>query len=142
MPTATELKNELNTDPQTLGYSAAGWPEGPDQAVADFINDPAYGATIWRTNIPMSDVYAEVDWSEVIALGEAERQVFRQITSTAELDADSQNIRDAIGAIFGAGTTTRANLLALVQKSGSRAEELWGDGVVIQASDVGRAANA
>lgn len=142
MPTLTELKSELDSDPQGLGYAAAGWPDGDAQSVADIINDPAHGATIWRTNIPMSDVYAETDWSEVIALGGTERQVFRQITSTAELDADSQNIRDAIGAIFGAGTNTRANLLSLVQKSGSRAEELWGDGVTISASEVGRAANA
>lgn len=137
-----ELRAELDADPAGLGYAASGWPDGSAQAVADVLNDAAHGATVWRRRIEMGEVYAAVDWSEFIALAAEKREAWRIITSTEWLDASSQNIQDALSTIWPAGTT-RTNLIALARlQTGSRAEELWGQGVRVSASQVGRAANA
>ena len=58
------LKDEIVGDPQTLGYKNSATPTDwkGDGAIADLINDPANGANIFRKNVPMDDVFAEIDW--------------------------------------------------------------------------------
>ncbi len=114
----------------------------PLQALADEINNDPNETTLPAGNI-------EIDWVEdwlgltgTRNLIQDKRLAFRLITSTAVLDADSVRIRDAFAGIF-AGTTggTLSRLDALVQKVGTRAEVLWGDGQTISARNVGEAAN-
>ena len=138
--TPQALADEINNDPEGIGYKDAGVWKG-DQVIADLINDPANGAQIRREAVPMHEIYAEVVWADFILLSDARRQAFALITSTEFLDASSQNMIDAFTAIFGAGATLSA-LNALTNKQGSRAEVLWGEGrALIKAGQVGRAAN-
>lgn len=139
----TQLRDEIEADPEALGYKEASGAWKADDVIAGLLNDPANGATIWRTGIPMSDVYGAVDWAEFVGLAATPREAFRLITSTEVLDADSANIQNALGQIFTStdAPNSRAALMSLAQKQGSRAEVLWGDGTTISASEVGRAAN-
>ncbi len=148
--TLAALKAEIDSDPTVIGLKKIdGITWKGDQVIADLLNDPANGASVFRKNVPMDDVFAEIDWVEDWLNLTGQRNTvldkqlaFRLITSTDVLDADSIRIRDAFATIFAGtpgGTLTRLN--ALVSKAGSRAEVLWGDGQDIQAGDVGRAAN-
>ena len=146
--TLEALKDEIVDDPETIDYKNPDTTWKGHQAIADLINDPVNGAAILRKNIPMDDVFAEIDWI-VDWLGLAgsrelvldKQQAFRLITSTDVIDGNSVRIRDAFAGIF-AGTTggTLGRLNNLTQKAGGRAEVLWGDGVTISLSQVARAA--
>lgn len=143
MPTPSELASEIEDDPQGLDYKEANGDWKADDVIADLLNDPSvYSATVWRTSVPMSDIFGAIDWSDLAGVSTGEKLMFMTITQTDVLDADSPNIRDAFADIFPSGSTSLSNLQSLVQKQGSRAEELWGDGTEITAGDVGRAANA
>lgn len=141
MPTPSELAAEIEDDPQGLGYKEANGDWKADDVIADLMNDPSvYSAQVWRTSVPMSDIYGAVDWSELSGDTGA-KLMFMTITQTDVLDADSANIRDAFADIFPSGSTSLSNLQNLVQKQGSRAEELWGDGTEISVGQVAEAAN-
>jgi len=147
--TLEALKNEIVNDPNAVGYKNPDTTWEGDGVIADLINDPAKGANVFRKNVPMDDVFAEIDWV-VDWLGLSgqrnavldKQQAFRLITSTAVLDANSVRIRDAFAEIF-ANTSggTLARLNTLTQKAGSRAEVLWGDGARVSLLQVGKAAN-
>lgn len=134
----TALKNELESDPQGLGYT------GSDVGDADLLNERgASGETVLRQAIPMGEVYAQVEWiSEWLALTDVEREGFRQLTSTDTLDASSPRIRAALEAIFGAGSDTWSNLAAIATRPASRAEVLFGNGVRVTPSDAADARRA
>lgn len=64
------------------------------------------------------------------------------VAGGGKIDVSLTGIRNQIGTIFGAGTTTRANLLALQTRAGSRAEALFGAGVIITGTDLVQARNS
>ena len=145
------LKDEIVADPQAIGYKNSATPDDwkGDHAIANLINDPANGVNVFRKNVPMDDVFAEIDWVvDWLGLTGQRNTVidkqlaFRLITSTDVLDADSVRIRDAFIEIF-AGTSggTLGRLNTLTQKAGSRAEVLWGDGQRISVRNVGESFN-
>ena len=57
------------------------------------------------------------------------------------IDANDQVVYDNLIAVFQAGSDARTNILAKIQRIGSRAEVLWGEGIAITLSQVGQAAN-
>ena len=135
----TALANEINTDPQGMGY-ADPLPEDHN-AVVDLLkqDDPA-GETFFRTSIPMSEIYAQVEWvSEWLNLTDVEREGFRQLTSTDSLDASSQRVRDAVEAIFGNGSATWSNLAGIVTRPARREEAVLGKGTSVTSQDVANA---
>lgn len=149
--TLVALKDEIVADPEGLGYKNSATPNDwkGDQVIADLINDSALGADVFRKNVPMDDIFAEIDWVvDWLGLTGQRNTVldkqlaFRLITSTDVLDANSAYIRAAFAGIF-AGTSggTLERLNALTQKAGSRAEVLWGDGQQVSVSQVGHAFN-
>lgn len=140
MPTAQQIRTEIDTDPKSLGYATLKVQSNGPEAVAARMNEvgasaetltPAYTETI--------DVLAALVGTEVLALTQANRDMLAILTSTTRLKTGSSTLRAAIAAIFGAGTTSRANLVALTTKSCSRAAALWGEGVVVTSSQVGEA---
>jgi len=147
--TLTALKAEIDNDPQTIGYKNPDTTWKSDGVIADLINDPANGASIFRKNVPMDDVFAEIDWvvDWLNLTGQRnvvidKQQAFQLITSTAVLDANSVRIRDAFTEIFvGTAGGTLARLNVLTQKAGNWAEVLWGDGARVSLGQVARAAN-
>jgi len=127
------LNTESTTDP--LGRSYAGM---TDAQIADSLNTANRPQT--NTLIPAHKVVSAVVPSEAALILPEERERIAFIVSAGEVNISSDNVRSAFQRAFAAGTTTRANLLALVNApSISRAEEL-GLGIVRE-SDVAKARN-
>lgn len=136
--TLTALKNELNSDPKSLGYSALD-----DFEAADKLNEAgASGETIEPAFVTAFQAQQEVVGSEYLTLTIGEQNLWNAIL----ISVDSQGvpiknaiIRGQVATIWGAGTTTRTNLVALQTRSASRAEVLFGEDVVVSMMDVHRA---
>lgn len=111
------LKTEITTDPNTVGYS-----QMDDSAIADSLNAP--GPQVDRDSITGGEIASAVDLAEWKAL----TNVLDREYVTALMSVDSipltQNFKQNVAGLFGAGSETRANLLALLKRTGSRAEEL------------------
>lgn len=131
--TIAALRTELTTDPKGLGYS------GEARADLALLTEPRAICPKHRRTIPTWEVYGKVVWTDFIDLPVAAREVFRMLTAPEFVDASSQNVRDAFVAVFGAGSATIVALTAILSEPGSRAEELWGDGVTVTGAQVQQA---
>ena len=124
------LKAELQTDPTALGY-APHIASGNDVALVEMLNAARAGIDIRRDLIPSHELFEAIvpaDWTAATA---QEKQRIQLVLSMGTVDVRGANTRAAFQAAFGAGTTTRANLLALLTRPGSRAEALFGEPVSI-----------
>lgn len=111
-----DLKDELTNDPLARGYSGMG-----DEAAADSLNAPDRQPN--RETLDAGLLVASIVRSEYAALQAAEKDYLRLIAMAQSLPLTA-TVKAELAAIFGQGTTTRANLLALLKRTGSRAEEL------------------
>lgn len=130
------LKTELTTDPKGLGLAAM-----TDAAAAAKLNQVGASAETLPVTAPI-DAYLVVNATipaDYAALTATERDRYAAITGAGKVDPSNANVVSAFAAMFGAGTTTRTNLQALANRSCSRAEKVWGAGVVVAPWDVARA---
>jgi hypothetical protein len=112
---------------------------GSDQGIADKLNAPA-GLTVPRGIRSASEVMGAITGSEFVALVAGARDYLIALVSAGEVDLSNSVIRANLQAAFPAGTASRAALIALADKAtGSRAEQLFGIGTVISASDISQA---
>jgi hypothetical protein len=128
------LKNEILLDPLGLGYSGK-----TDAQVAALMNGASRPTTTPRTIVAAHDVYEAIDPGEWSALSAALKQTITDLLNMGEIDASGTRTRATFGAAFGAGSTSRANLLALttVSVARSRAQEIFG--VAVTDQDITRA---
>ena len=140
--TLQQLHDEIENDPNTIGYKeGAAWKS--DGVIAALINDTANGGTIQRQYVSPGEIIEQIalaDWNTA----EAAERLYLQLLPSLESISTVQNgteVRNNLISIFDQGSTTRTNLLAIIQRTGSRAEVLWGENVLVTAGDVGRASN-
>lgn len=114
-----KLQAEITTDPMALGYAGKS-----DQQIADLLNSMGTGRVIGRSIVPSQEIIEATVPGEWAALAAAEKQRYQTITGAGEVNLKGPNTRAMLGAMFGAGTQTRTNLVALQTKTVSRAEEL------------------
>lgn len=126
------LATELTTDPLGRGYAAMS----DVQAAASLNTRNRTGPD--RGIIPSYELINATVPAEWNSLSATEKQRYQTITGAGSVDIQNANVRAALAAMFGAGTTTRTNMVAL--QSGvsiSRADELGlgvvGDGHVASA---------
>lgn len=125
------LMAEMTNDPKGLGYAALG---SDSVSIANLMNtapEPiAAGAReqIYRTRVASQDMMAGIVLGEFTALAVANREYCMMLFSAPYVNTGDANVRTQLGNIFGAATTSRANMLAAAQKEASRSEALWGDG--------------
>lgn len=113
------LRTELTVDPVALGYSGL-----TDAQAAAKLNAVDTGRTQLRAAVPVQEVFNAIvnaDWPTVPSAAESKLRALLQMQS---IDASNANTKTIIGAVFGAGTQTRTNLLALGSQTVSRATEL------------------
>lgn len=133
------LMSELSGDPKGLGYAALG--QNSD-ALANLMNtapEPIAAGQqeqIYRTRVTSSDLMAGIVLSEFAALVQANRDYCQMLFSAGFVNTGDANVRTQLAAIFGAATTSRANMIALAQKNATRGEALWGDGFRVTAQQV------
>lgn len=113
------LAAEIANDPLSRGYSGM-----TDQQVADDLNT-AYREVI-RSTLTGSTIFNAIEPSEFEALGDQSKQFVRDVFSLGDaVDVgEGTNARAVLLGAFGAGTTTRENLVAAVTDTRTRAEEL------------------
>lgn len=133
-----QLKTELQTDPLTLGY-AAPLAAGNHGAVADLLNQSSAAVSIPRRTVPAWEVFDAIVPAEWAALTAQEKQRIQTILSMGTVSVQGTNTRNAFAAVFGAGPT-RTALVALQNRQGSRAEQLFGQS--ISPSDIAQALEA
>lgn len=115
------LKTEIDGDPLARGYAGM-----TDVQVFDDLNTEY--RSLSRPTITSAELYQAIDDGEYIGLNNAGKARVDQILGLGgEIDATpGSRARAVILALFGAGTTTRANLVALVDTPIDRGRELLG----------------
>ena len=115
----TALKNELSVDPLTRGYAAMS-----DQQVVDDLN------TVYRTRSKptvsgsqIANALVPAEFSVLLAPDQEKVRWITQLGDSIDIGPGT-NVRTMLTNIFGAGTTTRSNVVALVTENISRATEL------------------
>lgn len=110
------LKNELAQDPLNRGYAGMD-----DVQAADSLN--ASGRDVDRDSVTGGEIAASLVRSELAAISAAERAYVFALLSCQAIPLTA-NFKTELGAVFGPGSATRANVLTLLKRTGSRAEEL------------------
>lgn len=110
------LADELASDPLSRGYSTMN-----DVEVSDSLNEP--GREVDRSSLDTGLVMSAIVDTEFLALQEAAKE-FLSLLVLAQNVPLTDTLKSNLGRIFPAGSETRANLIALVKRSGSRAEEI------------------
>lgn len=125
MPTAAELKVELDADSTGRGYAAAS-----DGDAAVLLNEVQVGLTVNRTSCFTQEIREAIEVADWISRTDAQRQALIFLTAGEALNPNHPNIAAAFSLIF-ASTATLGNLQARQTRDGSRAEQLWGDSTMI-----------
>jgi len=133
----TALATEINTDPKALGY--AGKTVAQRTTIINTVG--ASSEKIGAGVVQGWQLMDQVIQSEFIQLTVANQNLFLAYLAGGQIDASSANVQANFLAMFPSGTapTTRANLIAFVNRSASRAEVLFGAGAVVSSWDMGRA---
>lgn len=108
------LADELAGDPAGLGY--AGKTGAQCAALLNAVNQ-----VIERETIPAWEVLEATVPAEYAALSAAEKTRYGLFVGAGDVNVKGTNTRAAFAVMFGAGTQTRANLLALQTRLDSRA---------------------
>lgn len=136
----TQLKQELQTDPTGMGYATV---IGNYQALTDLLNAPRAGVTVEKVSVQPHELIASVTPTEYIALTQAQRDYLALLPALRTLDIRTgSSLRNALNAVFGPATTTRANYTALASRQGTRAEQLWGADTFVRPADIDQALSA
>lgn len=141
--TLQELHDEIEADPEAIGYKEPSGEWKGDEVIADLINDPANGAVIQREFVTPAEIVEQIALEDWDVISQSDR-LYLQLLPSLEIVStvqDGTEVRTNLLDIFTAGMVTRDNLIAVVQRQGSRAEVLWGENSFVTIGDVARAAN-
>jgi hypothetical protein len=120
------LASEINTDPDGLGY-APSTDGSRDEIIADMLNAATTAYIVDRDTVGNGEIVEAVASSEWDSLTANNQRLFLAQVSPETIQ-NTARTKAAFATIFPAGTLSRANLLELVQRSGSRIEDLFGTG--------------
>jgi hypothetical protein len=142
------LKNEINNDPTGKGYKNPDSTWKGASVIAGLLNERNTGTNVRRKKIKPNEIFDSIPYAEYELYDQAKRDYIDTMLELAGGDEDS--VIDAtdtvvfgnIAAIFPANSDARTNILAKIDREGSRAEVLWGEGTIITGSDVGKAEDA
>ena len=111
------LKTEVITDPLGRGYSGMS-----DREVANDLN--VVYRTKQRKTLSGSEIFNVTDDVEYTALTDAQKVSWDALCAIDSINTGGGVAKAREAELFGAGTTTRANLIALKTEDISRATEL------------------
>lgn len=111
------LKTEL-----LAGHPGTGPYSADNEAAANQLNAPNRSPN--RESTDAGTLIAAIVRAEYDALAAASKSYLNVVLSVAGPIPLTATFKQNLGAIFAAGTTSRANFLALQNRPGSRAEEL------------------
>lgn len=139
------LATEINSDPAGKGY-ASPKAVGSDAGIAALLNQAGSGANFQVNTPPITaaQMLRAIDPAEFKALPADEKVQLQILCSSGSIDLQDANtiaiLRNIFPAALSGGVpaapTTRAAVIALVKRNGSRAEFRFGAGTLISPSDV------
>lgn len=132
------LKNELVGDPKGYGY-AQYLASGSDWVLADMLNQVRDSIRIDRTFVNAYEIIEAIrpiEWSYIEA---EDKWRFQLILGMGQVYIKGTNTREILLEPFPNYCITWSNIMALTKRSGSRAEELFGEGAVVTSEDVNKA---
>jgi hypothetical protein len=136
------LATDINTGP-LAGECALHLTTGNDQAIANIFNLRRATIQVNKGYLTPDEVVNAIVYSEYSGGGTGAniaRQYVDMLMSIPRINVEEgSQPRAGLLAVFAAGTTTRANLIAAATRTGSRAEELFGRDTSISSSDVAKA---
>lgn len=110
------IKTELTTDPLNRGYASLD-----DEQAARAFSRP--DRTVDREQLPSGVLVSCLDKADFAALAAADRTYLNLFVSASDVPITAA-VKQVLAGMFAAGTTTRANIVQAMQRSGSRAIEL------------------
>lgn len=114
----TILSDEITNDPLARGY--AGMTDAQVAASLTGVID----RTKTRATVSGSEIFNATDDVEYAALTDAQKSAWDALCAIETIDTGNGVAKAREAELFGAGTTTRSNLVALRTESVSRAQEL------------------
>lgn len=111
-----DLKTELTTDPIGRGYAGM-----TDEQAAESLNAP--GRQVNRDSVTGGEIAASLVRAELAQLNAAEQNYVRALMPCDSIPLTA-NFKTQFGDLFPQGSATRANIMAILKRNGSRAEEL------------------
>lgn len=127
------LKQELQNDPQALGYALI-LATGNHVAIAALMNDPTKGGTL---NLPSADcdqVRAQIVASEYATMSANDKAFLNFLLAGRDLYL-SNNVKSWVNALPNF-TLSKSGAGALFSRPQSRAEALFGQNTIIQYGDI------
>ncbi len=119
------MKSELANDPSAVGYT------GDDAGDAGKINEVKGSITIDRSDLSSEDLVRAINQAEFDALSASERQYLSLLLNSDSVDtSNGTEARTGLMNLFAGGTVTRANIVAMLDKDGSRVDELFQAGTL------------
>ena len=112
-----KLGLEIKNDPASLGYAGK-----TNQQIANLLN--VAKVQVDRETVTASELFEEIVPTEWITLTVQEKQRIQMILSMGTVNLKGTNTRASLAAAFGAGTQTRANIIALQKQVISRTQYL------------------
>lgn len=111
------LKAELDSDPLGRGYAGMS-----DVEASESLNAPTREPN--RDSIGGGELAAAIDFTEYVALSTAIHRQYLQLLTSADNLPVKGPLRQTLASFFPSGSTTRANIAAMLKQTGSRAQEL------------------
>jgi len=103
---------------------AAARAAGDHGAIAAYYAGASAG-TIWRPSIPTPELNTAIVWSEFAVLTALQQNTYMALIAPGAVDATKANVRGGFTTVFGAATTSRANLTTIAQRTATRFEALF-----------------
>jgi hypothetical protein len=138
------LHDEFSLDPGNLGYADL-WNAGGDAGCAEMINAVRTGGAVWadgisgkvdRVLVKGYEVLNQIVQVEYDDLKSSKQAYINNLIQMPILDLSNSNVRNGFNHCFVSGSVTYGNFNTYIKRDGSRAEALWGPGVVVSINQI------
>jgi len=139
----TELRAELQNDPDVLGYPAFAptWTDAQIGAAMSLLNTPVAAYQKRPAQINRADFLGAMHVDDLVAMS-SQKQAYLQELLKDPIIQNTASVRDSLTGVggIGSGQGSLARVTALIDTvDASRAEELWGTGAKVQSQHIAEA---
>ena len=138
------LETELTTDPNGYGYAPLV-AAGADAVLADMLNEVRPSITVRRIDVSPNEVLEAIDVRDFVANPNAGWVAwFESVTQLRTMrllldDGSNTRVRSNLNRLLGDTNGSMTRVQTISQRTGSRAEQLFGPGTVLAHGDISRA---
>jgi hypothetical protein len=130
----TTLKQDITvTNASRFATNLANNEWAPIAAYYNTLASPT--ANLWRPDVTISQLSDGIVWADYETLAQTKQNTSIAMTQSGVLNTTVQSNRDGFTTIFGGGSTTVTNLLAIVKRAGTNFEVLF-SGAPVQGARV------